>query len=43
VLAADRSAGRLGPVQGEVILRQTIRTAYVLAGEQRIEMMLRKP
>jgi hypothetical protein len=43
VLAADRSVGHLSPVQGEIILRQTMRTAYVLAGEQRIEMMLRKP
>lgn len=43
VLAADRSAGRLGPVQGQVVLRQTIRTDYVLLGEQSLEMTLRKP
>lgn len=42
VLEADRSAGRLGPVQGEVILRQTVRTDYVLVGEQSLELTLRK-
>ena len=43
VLSADRSAGHLGPVQGEVVLRRTLTTDYVLSGEQRLDMTLRKP
>ena len=43
VLSADRSAGHLGPVQGEVVLRRTVSTAYVLLGEQSLDMTLRKP
>ena len=43
ILAADRSAGRLASVQGEVVLRRTVRTAYVLSGEQSLELTLRKP
>ena len=43
VLSADRSAGHLGPVQGEVVLRRTLTTAYVLLGEQSLDMTLRKP
>ena len=43
VLAADLSAGHLGPVQGEVVLRQTVHTDYVLFGEQNLEIALRKP
>lgn len=43
VLSADRSAGHLGPVQGEVVLRRTVSTDYVLLGEQSLDMTLRKP
>ncbi len=43
VLSADRSAGHLGPVQGEVVLRHTLTTDYVLFGEQSLDMTLRKP
>ena len=43
VLSADRSAGHLGPVQGEVVLRHTLTTDYVLSGEQSLDMTLRKP
>ena len=43
VLSADRSAGHLGPVQGEVVLRRTLATDYVLSGEQSLDMTLRKP
>lgn len=43
VLSADRSAGHLGPVQGEVVLRRTLTTAYVLLGEQSLDVTLRKP
>ena len=43
VLSADRSAGHLGPVQGEVVLRHTLTTNYVLSGEQSLDMTLRKP
>ena len=43
VLSADRSAGHLGAVQGEVVLRRTLTTAYVLLGEQSLDMTLRKP
>ena len=43
VLSADRSAGHLGPVQGEVVLRRTLTTDYVLSGEQSLDMTLRKP
>ncbi len=43
VLSADRSAGHLGPVQGEVVLRQILTTDYVLSGEQSLDMTLRKP
>ncbi len=43
VLNADRSAGHLGPVQGEVVLRHTITTDYVISGEQSLDMTLRKP
>lgn len=43
VLNADRSAGHLGAVQGEVVLRRTLTTAYVLLGEQSLDMTLRKP
>lgn len=43
VLNADRSAGHLGPVQGEVVLRRTLTTAYVLLGEQSLDVTLRKP
>lgn len=43
VLSADRSAGHLGPVQGEVVLRHTVSTDYVLLGEQSLDMTLRKP
>ena len=43
VLSADRSAGHLGPVQGEVVLRRTLTTAYVLSGEQSLDITLRKP
>ncbi|MDP6699752.1 MAG: hypothetical protein QGH25_08885, partial [Candidatus Latescibacteria bacterium] len=41
VLSAERSAGRLGPVQGEVLLRRTVATNYVLAGEQSLELTVR--
>ena len=43
VLGADRSAGHLGPVQGEVVLRRTLTTDYVLSGEQSLDITLRKP
>ena len=43
VLSADHSAGHLGPVQGAVVLRRTLTTAYVLSGEQSLDMTLRKP
>ena len=43
VLSADRSAGHLGPVQGEVVLRHTLTTDYVLSGEQSLDITLRKP
>ena len=43
VLSADRSAGHLGPVQGEVVLRRTLTTDYVLSGERSIDITLRKP
>ena len=43
VLDADRSAGHLGPVQGEVVLRRTLTTDYVLSGEQSLDITLRKP
>ena len=43
VLDADRSAGHLGPVQGEVVLRRTLTTDYVLSGERSIDITLRKP
>lgn len=43
VLSADRSAGHLGPVQGEVVLRHTLTTDYVLLGEQSLDMTLRRP
>ena len=43
VLSADRSAGHLGPVQGEVVLRRTLTTDYVLSGEQSLDITLRKP
>ena len=43
VLSADRSAGHLGPVRGEVVLRRTLTTDYVLSGEQSLDMTLRKP
>ena len=43
VLGEDRSAGHLGPVQGEVVLRRTLTTDYVLSGERRIDITLRKP
>ena len=43
VLSADRSAGHLGPVQGEVVLRRTLTTDYVLFGEQSLDITLRKP
>ena len=43
VLGADRSAGHLGSVQGEVVLRRTLTTDYVLSGEQSLDMTLRKP
>ncbi len=43
VLSADRSAGHLGPVRGEVVLRRTITTDYVIFGEQSLDMTLRKP
>ena len=43
VLNADRSAGHLGPVQGEVVLRRTLTTDYVLSGEQSLDITLRKP
>ena len=42
VLSAERSAGRLGSVQGEVLLRRTVATNYVLAGEQSLELTVRK-
>ena len=42
VLTAERSAGRLGLVQGEVLLRRTVDTDYVLAGEQSLELTVRK-
>ena len=43
VLSADRSAGHLGPVRGEIVLRRTITTDYVIFGEQSLDMTLRKP
>lgn len=43
VLSADRSAGHLGPVQGEVVLRHSVPTDYVLSGEQTLDVTLRKP
>ena len=43
VLGADRSTGHLGPVQGEVVLRRTLTTDYVLSGEQSLDITLRKP
>ena len=43
VLSADRSAGHLGPVQGEVVHRHILTTDYVLFGEQSLDMTLRKP
>ena len=43
VLSADRSAGHLGPVEGEVVLRRTLTTDYVLSGEQSLDITLRKP
>ena len=43
VLSADRSAGHIGSVQGEVVLRRTLTTDYVLSGEQSLDMTLRKP
>ncbi len=43
VLNADRSAGHLGLVRGEVVLRHTLTIDYVLLGEQSLDMTLRKP
>lgn len=43
VLAAGGSAGHLGPVNGWVVLRQRLRTEYVLSGEQSLELVVGKP
>jgi hypothetical protein len=43
VLDQERSAGRVGPIKGRVLLRRRVRTAYVLEGEQAVEMNLRRP
>jgi hypothetical protein len=43
VLDQERSAGRVGPIKGRVLLRQRVRTTYVLAGEQSLELNLRRP
>lgn len=43
ILEQGRSAGRVGPVQGRVLLRQRLRTAYVLSGEQTLELTVRRP
>ncbi len=42
ILEAERSSGHLGPVHGQVILRQRIRTDYVLSGAQTLELTLGK-
>jgi hypothetical protein len=43
ILKEERSSGHLGPVHGQVILRQRIRTEYVLSGAQTLELTLGKP
>jgi hypothetical protein len=43
VLQAGPSAGHLGPVQGQVLLRRAVRTSFVLSGEQNLELKVRKP
>jgi hypothetical protein len=37
------SVGHVGPIKGRVLLRQRVRTAYVLAGEQSLELSVRRP
>ena len=43
VLDQERSAGRMGPIKGRVLLHQRVRTAYVLSGEQSLELNVRRP
>jgi len=43
ILEGGNSAGHLGPVHGQVVLRQRRRTDYVLSGEQTLELTVRKP
>jgi hypothetical protein len=43
VLDQEHSAGRVGPIKGRVLLRRQVRTAYVLEGEQSLELNVRRP
>lgn len=43
VLDQGRSAGHMGPIKGRVLLRLRVPTAYVLEGEQSLELTLRRP
>ena len=42
ILEEEHSSGHLGPVHGQVILRQRIRTDYVLSGAQYLKLTLGK-
>ncbi|MBI2504785.1 MAG: hypothetical protein HYW07_16330 [Candidatus Latescibacteria bacterium] len=43
VLDQGVSVGHVGPIKGRVLLRQRVRTAYVLEGEQSLELSVRRP
>lgn len=43
VLDQEHSAGRVGPIAGRVLLRRQVHTAFVLAGEQSLEINVRRP
>ncbi len=43
VLDQERSSGRVGPIAGRVLLRRQVHTAFVLAGEQSLEINVRRP
>lgn len=43
VMEQEHSAGRVGSVAGQVLLRRQVLTAFVLEGEQALEINVRRP